>query len=254
MTGSRAVASCCLSCLLIPAMCYAQSRLTAADRSGAANLGPTVSVRELRIPEKARKAFRKGMERLAAQDWAGSIPEFQKAIKAFSDLYEAYYKIGIAQLELQQTPEAEAAFRKAIELSEGRYAPPLFGLALALCNQGQYPEAEVAVRTGLDLEPMDAAGHFTLAWVLYTGEKIVEAEKSALDAVRYDPHFATAHLLLAQIHRKQNNQAAFVADLDNYLRLEPNGLRSAGVRLVRERAQTLLPQQPQVAEMARVNR
>ena len=253
MTGFRVAASCCLSCLLLPLVCGAQSRLTNVDQPRTENYGATVSARELRIPEKARKAFSKGMERIAAKDWAGSISEFQRAIKAFGDLYEAYYKIGIAQLELQQRADAEAAFRKAIELSKGRYAPPLFGLGLALSNDGQFAEAELAIRTGLDLDPLDAAGHFTLAWVLYTGQKIGEAEQSALEAVRYNPNFAMAHLLLAQIHRKQNNQAALVADLDNYLRLEPEGPQSAGAKLVRDHTQRWLQQQ-QVTELAKINR
>ena len=67
-------------------------------------------MRELSIPDKARRAFQKGTERIAAKDWAGSISEFEKAIKAFNNLYEAYYKIGIARLELQQVEAAEAAF------------------------------------------------------------------------------------------------------------------------------------------------
>jgi tetratricopeptide (TPR) repeat protein len=252
MTGSR-FAVCCLAFLTLPPVSSAQSNLTSNIPSNAMGPSPTVSARELQIPEKARKAFQKGTQRLAAKDWAGSIPEFQKAIKAFADLYEAYYKIGLAQLELQQREEAETAFRRAVELSEGRYAPALFGLGLTLSVAGEYADAQAAVRAGLDLEPLDPAGNFAMAWVLYAAQRIAEAEKSAQQAVRYNPDFAMAHLLLAQIHMRQNKQADLVNDLDAFLRLDPNGPRSAGARVIRAQAQRALEQEREAQVVAKAN-
>ena len=256
MTGSRVAASCCLTFLVLPLVCSGQARLGKGGPAAADSFAPSVSVHELKIPEKARDAFNKGTQRLAAKDWAGSIPEFRRAIAAFHEFYEAYYKIGIAELELQRGEDAGAAFRKSIALSEGRYAPPLFGLGLALGNAGQFADGEAFVRAGLNLEPTDAAGHFTLAWVLYAGERVVEAEKSAQQAVLYNPNFAMAHLLLAQIHRRQNNLPALVDDLDAYLRIEPDGPRSPSVRAVRAEAQHALAvtQESGGAVVAKANR
>ncbi|PYU70312.1 MAG: hypothetical protein DMG49_11645, partial [Acidobacteria bacterium] len=59
-----------------------------------------VSVRELRIPVKARNAFEKGLERLAKNDAVGSRTQFERATTAFPDYYEAYYHIGAADLRL----------------------------------------------------------------------------------------------------------------------------------------------------------
>jgi tetratricopeptide (TPR) repeat protein len=186
-------------------------------------------------------------------DWAGSIPEFQKAIKAYSDLYEAYYKIGLAQLELQQRGEAETAFRKAVELSDGRYAPALFGLGLALSVAGQSTDAQAAIRAGLVREPTDPPGNFAMAWVLYTAQRLAEAEKSAELAVLYNPDFAMAHLLLAQIHLRQNKQEELLNDLDAFLRLDPNGPRSAGARVIRAQAQRALDAERAAQVVAKAN-
>ena len=242
MTGSRAIAFCCLSFLILPLTGRSQTRRSDAEVSTNGTFSPSVSVRELSIPEKAKQAYRKGAERLAKKDWAGSIEEFQKAIAAFGDLYEAYYKIGIAHLQMQQTGEAETALRKAIELSEGRYAPPLFALGLALSNLGQHADSEAAVRAGLNLEPMDAAGQFTMAWVQYSAQKVGDAEKSALEAVRRNPNFAMAYLLLGQIHMRQNNLPAMVEDLNAFLRLDPDGPRSSGARAALATAERSLGQ------------
>jgi len=242
MTGSRLVAFGCFTFITLPVLSFGQSRFDNHGAPAPDNFPPTVSVHELKIPEKARNAYNKGAQRFASKDWAGSIAEFQRAIAAYRDFYEAYYKIGLADLELQLSADAESAFRKSIELSEGRFAPALFGLGLTLGNQKQFDDALAFIRTGLGLEPTSPRGNFTLAWVLYSANRVTEAEKSAREAVLYSPNFAIAHLLLAQIHRSQNNSVAMIEDLDTFLRLEPDNPRSVGVRAARDQAQHALDQ------------
>jgi tetratricopeptide (TPR) repeat protein len=245
MMGARLVAFGFLVFTSLPSATFGQAR---ADKSGVApgeNLAPTVSVHELQIPEKAREAYNKGIQRFAQKDWAGSVVEFQRAIAAYHHFYEAYYKIGLANLELRLSADAEAAFRKSIELSDGHFAPALFGLGLTLGNDKQFDDALAFIRAGLGLDPTSARGNFTLAWVLYTADRIAEAENSARQAVLYSPDFAMAHLLLAQIHRRQNKEAAMVEDLDAYLRLDPDGPRSAGVKAVRDATTRSLSRGPE---------
>ena len=239
----RLMASCCLVCLLVPVASLAQPKNT---KTGGLGNSPdaTVSVHQLRIPDKAKFAFNKGSQKLAAKDYLGSIAEFEKAIAAYDGFYEAYYKIGIANLEMQASETAEAAFRKSIALSESKYTPPLFGMGLALASQKKYADAETYVRTGLQIEPTSASGLLALGWVLLSEQRVVEAEKAAREAVLYNPNLAMAHLLLAQIHRRQNNSAGMVDDLDAYLRLEPEGPRSHALRTSRDAAQHSLNLEP----------
>ncbi len=236
MIGARLVATSCITFFVLPLMTMGQSKPENAGASGPSGFAPTISARQLAIPEKAVKAYNKGTQRFAHKDWPGSVAEFQRAIAAYKDFYEAYYKIGLADLELQLNAQAEAAFRKSIELSDGRFAPALFGLGLTLGNGKQFDDALAFIRLGLALEPTSTRGNFTLAWVLYNAGRVVEAEQSARQAVLYAPDFAMAHLLLAQIDRRLNHSAAMVEELDTYLRLEPDNPRSAGVRAVRDDA------------------
>jgi tetratricopeptide (TPR) repeat protein len=242
MNRYRVVSSCCLALLTLPLLCSAQSDLRRNELPASA-ASSMVSARELRIPEKAMRAFNKGTQFLAARESARSIPEFQNAIKAFPGFYEAYYKLGIAQLDLQRSAEAQAAFGKSIELSDARFAPPYFALGLALCNEKQIAEAETTLRIGLGLDPDDAAGNFTMAWVLFTASRLVEAEKSARQTIQHSANFAMAYLLLGQIHRQQHNLPELVADLDAYLKIEPSGPHSDDARTVRTQAQHVLEQQ-----------
>jgi tetratricopeptide (TPR) repeat protein len=134
MNQYRVVWTCCLAFLTLPLLCSAQSELRRNDLPASA-ASSMVSARELKIPDKAIRAFNKGTEFLAARESARSIPEFEKAIKAFPGFYEAYYKLGIAKLDLQRSAEAQAAFSKSIELSDAHFAPAYFALGLALCNE-----------------------------------------------------------------------------------------------------------------------
>ena len=242
MCASRLLASCCLVCLLGPIASFARPQNTKTGEPGD-SADAIVSVRQVRIPGRAKFAFNKGTQKLAARDYAGSIAEFQKAIGAYDDFYEAYYKIGIANLEMQACEAAEAAFRKSIALSESKYSPPLFGMGLALASQKQFADAESYVRAGLHVEPTSSSGLLALGWVLFSAQRVVEAEKAARDAVLYNPNLAMAYLLLAQIHRSQNNSAAMVEDLDAYLRLDPDGARSDALRTTRDAAQQALNKQ-----------
>jgi tetratricopeptide (TPR) repeat protein len=250
MNRYHVVSSFCLAFLTLPLLCSAQSDLRRSDLPASAS-SSMVSARELRIPEKAARAFYKGAELLAAREPARSILEFQKAIKAFPGFYEAYYKLGVAQLDLQRPAEAETAFNKSIELSEARFAPPYFALGLTLCNENQLAEAETTIRVGLGLDPDDAAGNFTMAWVLFTASRLVEAEQSARQAIQHSANFAMAYLLLGQIHRQQQKFSALVDDLDAYLKLAPNGPRSDAARTVRAQAQRALDQQSGGAVVAK---
>jgi tetratricopeptide (TPR) repeat protein len=242
MHRSRMISSCLLAVFALPLICFAQPQpqtSAAPPRSTSSE----ISARELRIPGKARKSFNKGTTLLAEKNSAASIPEFQRAIKAFPNFYEAYYKIGIAELSLRHHGEAQAAFEKSIEVSHGRYPPADFGLGIALCLQQQFADAESAIRRGLDLDPAEAEGYFTLAWVLLNAARVPDAEKSARQAILLRADFADAYLLLGQIHLRQGNTSALVSDLDAYLQLDPSGPRSTEATAVRTQAQRLLAKQ-----------
>src|ERR1700733_1372435 len=107
-----------LACICVPLNLSAQSQTSPYE----------VSVRELKIPPRAKRAFEQGLERLAKKDPEGSLTNFEQAIAEFAGYYEAYDRIGAADLKLWRIPEAEQAFRKSIELSVGQYAHPQIAL------------------------------------------------------------------------------------------------------------------------------
>ena len=191
-----------------------------------------VSVRELRIPGKARKAFEKGLGRLAKNDLVGSRTQFVQATKAFPDYYAAYYHMGVADLRLGHEEEAAQAFQKAIDLSGGQYAWAQFALSMLLCRRGEYAEAETVIRQGLDLDGSPALGHLFLSVALSRLNRPEDAEKSAREALLRKPGFARAYLVLADVHGRRGEYARQLQNLDAYLKLEPDGPASKRIREV----------------------
>ena len=248
MTG-RLLPFCFLTFSILPPASFGQSKSSLGFVDSGSDV---VSVHELSIPDKARTDYNKGVKHLNQRDWAGSVPELQRAIKAFPGFFEAYDLLGVAQLAMQNWAGAEASFRESLDLSHGSYAPPHFGLALILCiDHKQFGDAEAMVREGLDLDPANAAGHFALAWVLYTMARPNEAERSAREAVRCKPTFAEPYLLLAQIHLQLKNWSAVIEDLDGYLKLDPSSPRSERMRAVRAQAQLMLSRQSAATQETR---
>jgi Tfp pilus assembly protein PilF len=193
-----------------------------------------VSVRELRIPVKARNAFEKGLERLAKNDADGSRTQFLRATATFPDYYEAYYHMGVADLRLGREEDAAQAFQKAIDLSGGHYAWAQFGLGLLLCRRGEYAEAETVIRQGLDVDGSPATGHLFLSVALFRLNRLEDAERSAREALLKKPGLALAYLVLADVHGRRSEYARQLQNLDAYLKLEADGPASKRVREVRE--------------------
>jgi tetratricopeptide (TPR) repeat protein len=239
----RVTWSCVAVLAVSPLIVAAQSPSTAGVPPAPDTSNYKVSAHELQIPAKAREAFNRGTQLLAARNSEASITQFQLAIQIYPDFYEAYYKIGLANVNLHRYPEARSAFESSIELSKGRYAPSQFGLGIVLSMQKDFDGAEEAVRAGLDTYPNDAAGNFTLGWVQFRAGRLPDAEHSARQAILSNPNLADAYLLLAQVHLRQSELTALVADVDAYLRLEPEGAHNAQARAVRAEAEQLLAKQ-----------
>jgi tetratricopeptide (TPR) repeat protein len=206
----------------------------------------TVSVRDLKIPDKAREEYQKGMERLAKDDSTGSVNHFTKAIKVFPEYYEALSQLGIAEIHLGSREEARKAFQAAIDLSKGRHAAAQFGLGYLLYLEGKAEEAEAILRRGLELDGNAPDGHVILGLALLRLNRLDEAERSAREALLRKPGFAEAYLVLADVYARRRNYQEQVQDLETYLRLEPRGPASARAHQAREVALKMLDElQPQ---------
>jgi len=196
----------------------------------------TVSVRELKIPEKARTEFEKGLDRAAKKDPAGGLGHFQKAVEMFPKYFEAYYNMGAVDMSLGRYDEAMMAFQASIDLSGGQYALADFGYGYVLCLEGKAREAERIIRRGLEFDDVSAEGFVILSEALTQLNRLDEAEKSAHEALLRNQNHPGAYLALADVAEKKGDDRAEVQALDNYLKLQPNSPASGLARKLRDAA------------------
>jgi Tfp pilus assembly protein PilF len=202
--------------------------------------GYTVSVHDLSVPGKARKAFEKGIERLQKKDPAGSVAHFKEATDAFPDYYEAFYQLGLANLELRRGNEAEQALQRAIDLSGGHSADAQIALGAALCDRGAYADAERIIRRGMETDSSSWKGHLFLGQALFGQNRLVEAENSARLALSHKSDLASGYVLLANIHIRRHDYRSAITELDSFLRLKPDGPTSEQARDVRNAAERVV--------------
>jgi tetratricopeptide (TPR) repeat protein len=219
---------CLIGTLVLPTACLAQTA-TPGRNSYA------VSVQELQMSGKSKKAFAKGSELLAKGDTAGSLPYLDRAVSESPENFSAYYDLGLAHYRLGHMPEAEQAFQKSINLTQGTFALPQFGMGMVLCREGEFQQAETVLERGLEREPGSASGKYLLGWAQYGLNRLLAAEHSLQEAVLRNSHLSEAYLLLARIHQRQNNAPAMAQDLRTYLKLNPSGPESEQTRRLLDR-------------------
>jgi tetratricopeptide (TPR) repeat protein len=139
----------------------------------------------------------------------------------------------MAYLQFCKPADAEQAVRKSIELSSDKYALADFDLAILVLDKGENAEGEKMARHGLELEPQSWKGEFELGRALLGEDRLAEAQKSAEKSRTLNPNFPGVYRLLAIIHLRQKDNAAAIADLDAYIKLDPNS--PIGVRAKQKR-------------------
>jgi tetratricopeptide (TPR) repeat protein len=198
---------------------------------------PTISARELSIPRNAHEDMEKGLAKLNGKsDYQGSIKDFERAIQEYPDYHEAYAQMGIAYLHLKNNASSEQALRKSLELSQNQDVDALIWLATLLSNTNRFTDAEPLARKAVELNPDSWQANSELAQALLGLNRFEEAEKSAQAAVKLKPDNPLLYLIEANIH-EQLQDPALLDDLNNYLKLAPNGPFASQVRKQKEQVE-----------------
>jgi tetratricopeptide (TPR) repeat protein len=197
---------------------------------------PTISARELSIPEAARDLLSSGMHKLYKENNPqGALEDFQAASAKAPSFYEAYFRAGLAYLALHQETQAERQFRKSFEISQKKYSDAEIALATLLLRREPGGEGEALLRQGLLLNPQSWPGQVELGKIELEKGHLELALAAAEKAESLAPGQPMVYRLLAVVHLKAKDYPAAMSDLDGYIRLDPDS--PAGVRAKELRAQ-----------------
>ena len=232
----------------------------ASDRGVSINLKPqrsdsasgpptqTISARELSIPDSARKLLSSGKQKLYVEkNPKEALHDFQSATKHAPTFEEAFYQTGMAYLALQKPEDAEKQFRKAVELSDKKYADADIALGTMLLHHNEQSEGEALLRQGLASNPRSWPGQIELGELELSRGHLEPALAAAQTAVQLAPQQPMVYRLLAVIQLQEKNYPALISALDSYIALDPSSPAGIRAKELRVQAQKELDKSPESA-------
>jgi tetratricopeptide (TPR) repeat protein len=122
-------------------------------------------------------------------------------------------------LEADDETQAEAAYRRAIELAPD-YVDPYLNLGVMLCEASRCKEAALLYQEGLRRCPDESLLHFNLAIALEDLQQPDEALDCYEACIRLSPRFADAHYNAARLHEQLGHAAKAIRHYSEYRRLQ----------------------------------
>jgi tetratricopeptide (TPR) repeat protein len=202
---------------------------------------PSISTHELSMPAAARKLMDSGKKKLYAGNNAeGALRDFEAAVAKAPDYYEAYYQLGMACLSLQKPADAEKNLRTSVSLSNQTYPDAVLALAILLLGRHDSANGEPLLRRGLELNPNSWVGYYELGKLELYRMHLESALDAAKTAESLAPQQPKVYRLLSLIHLRQKNYQAALADLDAYIRLDPDSPEGHTAKQIRADTQRQL--------------
>jgi Flp pilus assembly protein TadD len=202
---------------------------------------PSISSHQLSMPEAARKLFESGMKKLYAEkNLQGAATDFAAAIDKAPDFYEAYYQLAMADLALRNAADAEKNLQKSVDLSQQRFADADLALAALWLGRHDTARGEPLLRHIIEINPQSWSAWFELGKLeMYRGN-LTQALEAAQKSQTLAPDQPLVYRLLSLVHLKQQNFVAAIADLDAYLRLDPDSPEGTRARQLRRETEARL--------------
>jgi tetratricopeptide (TPR) repeat protein len=113
----------------------------------------SVSIRQLRIPDRALREHSKALDLLGRHDVPAAKRSLLKALEIAPDYAEVWNDLGVIAYQIREFAEAEKYFRKALEQDPGYYAP-LVNLGGTLLDLQKPVEALPINRQAVSLSPL----------------------------------------------------------------------------------------------------
>ncbi len=190
----------------------------------------SVSVAEMKVPDKAREAMRKAEEAFHKQKVQQARKETDKALKIAPTYARALTMEGVLDLNENKLNQAEDELQAAIR------ADPRYGMAYVVMGavynvRSRFDDALRSLNTGISMVPNSWQAYFELAKALLGKGDYRQSLQNVDRATQFAPMpYPPLHLLRANALLGLKDSAHAVSELEEYLAREPNGLDSANAR------------------------
>jgi tetratricopeptide (TPR) repeat protein len=173
-----------------------------------------------------------------------AIAKFQEVIAKVPTCQDCYYNIGVSQMAKQQYTEAEASFKKFIELKPDS-SEAYTALANLYNSQKKFDLAAEASANAAKYAGGAAGGgsaetSYNQGVILFNAGKFADAKTQFEAATKADPNHAMAQYQLGMTALNLGQIPEAVAALEAYMKVDPNGPKAAEVKAALPALQQML--------------
>jgi predicted Zn-dependent protease len=180
----------------------------------------TVSVTRLKVPSNARAEYEKACDASNKNKFEEAEQHTRSAIDRFQNFSAAWVMLGMILEEQHKAQEAREACSHAAEI-DASYLPAHLCAAEISARNREWEEVLNAADLALSLKSEgDPYAYYYRAMTYLHLNKLVEAKKSALQAVEIDVNHTepSFYFLLAQIYAREGDSANAIAQLQQLLK------------------------------------
>jgi tetratricopeptide (TPR) repeat protein len=199
---------------------------------------PVPLLTDMSAPRKARKAYEKGARELDAHHLSEAQRDFTAAVKEYPCYARAQTNLAAVLISKRDLPEAEAALRKAVQCDPG-FAGSVASLGRVLNSEKRFTESEAVLEQGLRTSPKAWALYDELAAAHYNQQMYARATDEWLRAVSLNPAAPSdLHAKLAAAYLQQGQPDKAYAEMQTYVRIDPDGRFAAQARSLMRQIET----------------
>lgn len=191
---------------------------------------PSVAAVDLSVPDAARKEFDKATKAIADQNWTKALELLNRAIALYPRYAPAYNNLGVVYGHMNDGAHEREALEKAISVND-HFAPAYVNLAKLCLKEQNATQAEALLEDVDRLEPANAETMTLLAEAQLLN-KHYDAAVASAHSVHAVPHqkLAVVHYIAARALEHENRLPEALAELQLFLKEEPDGERANHVR------------------------
>ncbi|HSL21526.1 MAG TPA: tetratricopeptide repeat protein [Vicinamibacterales bacterium] len=175
-----------------------------------------------------RAAFDEGVALSQAGKNVEAIAKFNEVIGIAPSCATCFANIGSIHLKANEFDQAEAAYKKALEV-DAELAAAYTGLMNVYNAQRKFDEAEKMAAEAAKRSSGGAGGGgnpdalYNQGVVQWNANKFPEAQQAFESAIKADPNHAEAHFMLGKVYINLGKLAESATEFETYLTLAPDG-------------------------------
>jgi len=198
---------------------------------GEQSTAPTVSVSDLKVPQKAGTEMKKGLESYAQGDMEKAAAHFEKAVEKYPQYARAYDMLGVIAIKSSDRARARDLFSKSMQV-DSTFQPAYVDLARMDTEDQNYAASESLLTKAIAMNPSNPDAVALLAATEFANKEYDKAlaDVERTHALRNHQQFAEVHLMAGKVLAMQNHRESAIAQFEMFLQEKPGSPQAQSVR------------------------